>query len=255
MSYKSPFVSIVTPNLNSGRYIEHTIKSVINQTNKNFEYIVIDGHSKDSSLKIIKNYMRFITHFESKKDNSLYEAVDRGIKIARGNVIIWINSDDVLDKNAVENIIKIFSKNRDISWINGRSGYIKFGIRYSFIPYLYPKEKILNSECHKQGWGFIQQESVAFRKKLYLSVGGFDKNVKYANDFILWKKFASRQNLNTFFIKIGYFRTRKNQTSKKNIINYYKEINKKYIPGFYLNLGRLFFSFFKLPRIIFRTYF
>ena len=63
-----PLVSIITPNFNGGRYLEETIKSVINQNYKNFEYILIDGKSKDKSLKIIKKYKKYINYFESKKD-------------------------------------------------------------------------------------------------------------------------------------------------------------------------------------------
>ncbi len=107
---KKPLISIITPNYNNGKYLEETIKSVINQNYKNFEFILIDGKSKDMSIKIIKKYKKFINYFESKKDKSNFHAVHKGIKKSKGKIIIWINSGDILDINATKNVAEIFKK-------------------------------------------------------------------------------------------------------------------------------------------------
>ena len=107
---KKPYISIITTNYNNATYLEETIKSVINQNYKNFEYILIDGKSKDKSLKIIKKYKKYISYFESKKDKGPFHAVDKGIKKSKGQIILWINSSDLLDKNATLNIEQIFKK-------------------------------------------------------------------------------------------------------------------------------------------------
>ena len=106
-SKTKPIVSIITPNFNGKEYLEKTIKSVIKQTYKNIEYIIIDGGSKDGSTKIIKKYKKFIDYFESKKDNGIFHAVHKGIIKSKGKYILWINSDDILHPNAAENIVKI----------------------------------------------------------------------------------------------------------------------------------------------------
>ena len=103
-----PYVSIITPNYNGSKYIEKTIKSVISQTNKNFEYLIFDACSNDASLKIINKYKKNIDHISVKKDLGIYHAITKAIKKSKGNIILWINSDDILDKDAVSNVIKIF---------------------------------------------------------------------------------------------------------------------------------------------------
>ena len=122
---KYPFVSIVTPNYNGEKYLEETIKSIINQTSHDYEFILVDGKSTDNSLNIIKKYLKKINIFISEKDKSMYHAIDKGISKAKGEVIIWINSDDLLHKKAVQNVSNIFKKNPEIDWISGINGYIK----------------------------------------------------------------------------------------------------------------------------------
>ena len=126
MKKKDPLVSIITPNYNGEKYLEETIKSVINQSYKKIEFIVIDGKSKDNSLKIIKKYRKKISYFESKKDNNIFHAVDKGIRKSKGEIILWINSDDVLHQNAAMNVVKVFKNRPNIKWINGICGYIKW---------------------------------------------------------------------------------------------------------------------------------
>tara|TARA_Y100001970_G_scaffold139580_1_gene171797 strand:- start:470 stop:1246 length:777 start_codon:yes stop_codon:yes gene_type:complete len=248
---KKPYISIITPNLNNGKYLEDTIRSVISQNMKNFEYVVIDGKSNDNSLEIIKKYKNFINYFESKKDKSNFHAVHKGIIKSKGEVIIWINSGDLLDSNATKNISEIFKKKRNIKWINGRCGYIKKNFKFSLIPYLYPRQKILNGMAHKKFWGYIQQESVSFRKSLYIKSKGLITKKNYASDYFLWKKFAMHENLETFFIKIGYFRTHPNQLS--SIKNHYEKSTGHLSNKTDLNLERLLFSVILLPLVIIKT--
>ena len=81
---KNLLVSIITPNYNGDKFLEECIKSVINQSSKDYEYIIIDGGSTDESKNIIKKYEKFIKYFVSEKDNGLYDAIDKGIKKANG---------------------------------------------------------------------------------------------------------------------------------------------------------------------------
>jgi glycosyltransferase involved in cell wall biosynthesis len=247
------FVSIVTPNFNGEKYIEQTILSVVSQSYKNFEFIVIDGNSKDNSLKIIKKYTRYINKLISKKDNGMYDAIDKGINLSKGNIIIWINSDDILHKDAVKNIYNFFKKNPEISWITGRNGYIKKNIKISGIPYIYPRIILKNGLASHPYWGFVQQESTSFRKELYLKSGGFNKKYKNAADYGLWKKFANFTTLFTVAFSIGYFRTWELQDSQVHKKLYYKSIGFKKIPIFSLRFLRLFISLFFYPFIYLRT--
>ena len=251
-SKTKPIVSIITPNFNGKEYLEETIKSVMKQTYKNIEYIIIDGGSKDGSDKIIKKYKKHINYYESKKDNGIFHAVHKGILKSKGKYILWINSDDILHPKAAENIVKIFKKNRKIDWINGICGYIKFNIKFFFIPYIYSRNTILSGKAHKKFYGYIQQESVSFKKSLYMKSGGLNINKNSGGDYFLWQKFAKFSNLNTFFIKIGYFRSHKKQISSKK--DAYEKFTGHYSSKKDLNLFRLLISLILLPMIIFKTF-
>tara|TARA_Y100001970_G_scaffold293800_1_gene443318 strand:- start:7227 stop:7994 length:768 start_codon:yes stop_codon:yes gene_type:complete len=247
-----PLVSIITPNFNGEKYIEQTIKSVIGQNFRNIEYIIIDGKSTDRSIKIINKYKSHINYFESKNDNGIFHAVHKGILKSKGKYIIWINSDDVLHPNAAKNVVEIFKNNPDINWINGICGYIKFNFRFFFIPYIYPRNIIISGKAHKKFYGYIQQESVSFKKSLYLKSGGLDTSSKSGGDFFLWQKFAKLTELKTYFIKIGYFRSHKNQISKNK--NSYEKFTGFYSNKFDLNIKRLIFSLINLPIILLKTF-
>ena len=90
-------VSIITPSYNQGNFIEETINSVLNQSYKNIEYIVVDGASSDITLEIINRYSKFISKVISERDSGQADAINKGIKSATGDLITWINSDDLLE--------------------------------------------------------------------------------------------------------------------------------------------------------------
>ena len=106
MIIKNPKISIITSVLNDEKGIEKTIKSVLSQKYKNLEYIVIDGGSKDKTIKIIKKYKKFITKFVSKKDKGIYYGFNRGLSLATGDLIGIINSSDIYTNNAFKILIK-----------------------------------------------------------------------------------------------------------------------------------------------------
>ncbi len=245
-------VSIITPNYNGEKYLEETINSVIAQSCKKFEYIILDGNSTDSSKDILERYRSKIDKIIISSDKGSYDAVDRGIRMAKGEIIIWINSDDILHKDAVENVIKIFSSYKNTSWICGINSYIKFGKKFSLIPYFYPNIIIKKGLSHHSYWGFIQQESVSFRKELYLISGGLNLRFINAADYHLWRKFSEHTKLRSFNIKIGYFRTRKGQKSEIKKREYFLEtgIKKRF---FSLRFIRLFVSIFLFPYFYFLT--
>lgn len=123
-------ISIVTVSYNSEKTIKDTIESVLNQTYSNIEYILIDGQSKDNTIDIIKdserNFLGKGTEFKwiSEKDNGIYDAINKGIKIATGDVVGILNSDDYYyDNNVVNDIIEAF-KNNTIDCIYGNLVYI-----------------------------------------------------------------------------------------------------------------------------------
>ena len=141
---KKPFFSIVTVVKNDDANIEKTIKSIVSQSFKNFEYIIIDGKSTDKTIKKIKKFKNKISYFLSEKDKGIYFAMNKAINISKGTVLIFVNSGDLLNKNALSIVNKLFLKNKKIDFIFGtvkrhytsntiiKSGYDEFRLNYNF---------------------------------------------------------------------------------------------------------------------------
>lgn len=114
-----PLVSIVTVTLNSERYLEDAINSVVNQTYPHIEYIVIDGGSTDGTVDIIKRYADYIDAWVSEADKGLYDAMNKGISMAHGELVGILNSDDWYEPDAVEEVVKEYNKESDCCLLHG----------------------------------------------------------------------------------------------------------------------------------------
>ena len=126
-------VSIITVVYNGEKYLQQTINSVKNQTYKNIEYIIIDGASTDKTLDIIKNNSDVVSYYISEKDNGLYDAMNKGIKLAKGVLIGIVNSDDWYESNTVEIVVEAYNKNRDKSIFHAdRYDVLKDGTKKRF---------------------------------------------------------------------------------------------------------------------------
>jgi glycosyltransferase involved in cell wall biosynthesis len=118
-------ITIITPTYNQGEFIEETIKSVVLQTYKNIEYIIIDNESDDGTERIIQRYMMQYNNIQyiREKDSGQADALNKGFNLAKGSIVCWLNSDDYYFENSViEKIVKIFKENEDIDVIYG-NGY------------------------------------------------------------------------------------------------------------------------------------
>ena len=125
MKNNKPLISIITVVYNGEKYLEQTIKSVINQNYQNFEYIIIDGGSTDRTLDIIEKYENKINYWISEKDDGIYYAMNKGIKVATGEFIAFINADDWYAKDAIQQVIKAYNKNQNIDFFYGNLNFIK----------------------------------------------------------------------------------------------------------------------------------
>ena len=108
-------ISVITVCLNSEKTIERTIKSLIDQTHDNIEYIVIDGNSKDNTVNIIKSYSNYIDYFISEKDRGLYSALNKGIKASTGDIISILHSNDIFYNDDVLKKILINQKHSEFT--------------------------------------------------------------------------------------------------------------------------------------------
>jgi glycosyltransferase involved in cell wall biosynthesis len=186
-----PKISIVTPNLNQGHFIEETIRSVLFQCYSNLEYIIIDGGSKDESVEIIKKYEPWLAYWTSEPDQGQSHAINKGFRVATGDFIGWLNADDRLSPGALEVVSKTYLENPEAPFVHGDCRYIdsngnevrivkgfNIGQEVLYRYWLYA-DKYMN--C-------IQQPSTFFRRALLERVGFLDENIHYCLDYDLWLK-------------------------------------------------------------------
>ena len=167
-----PLLSIITVVFNGDKHLEQTIKSVLKQK-KIFEYIIIDGQSKDKTLNIIKKYSKKITYWVSDKDKGIYDAFNKGMKISRGKYIGIINSDDVYKNKAFSVVEKYVNQNPNADFIFG-SVKKHWGVLHGYKP-----EKI------KYSWGFYSSHSTGFfiKTKSAKKVGLYNLKYRYHADY------------------------------------------------------------------------
>lgn len=115
-----PKVSVITACLNSERHIERTIQSVLSQSYKNIEFIIVDGGSTDKTLEIINKYTKFIAYLISEPDNGIYDAQNKGLKLATGDILCVLNSDDCFyDNHVIEKVVDFLKNKEDIDFVYG----------------------------------------------------------------------------------------------------------------------------------------
>jgi glycosyltransferase involved in cell wall biosynthesis len=168
-------ISIITVTKNSEKYLQDNIDSLSNQTYKNFDHLIIDGKSSDKTIEIIKKNSNKISYWESKIDNGLYDAMNKGIKNATGDIIGILNSDDFYYANALSTVNHYFTKYPNIDFLFG--SVQKYKLMHGFNP-----KKI------KWTFGFYTSHSVGFfiRKNSQSRLGHYDTQYKYSADYDLF---------------------------------------------------------------------
>ena len=172
----SPKFSIITPTLNSEKTLQRTMSSVASQTYNNFEYIIVDGGSDDNTLNIINKNLNIVTNWVSEKDEGIYDAMNKGIKMSQGDFIGIINSDDWYEEDALDNINEILKGETEKNILI--HGCIKvFDRDGSFL------KKSCSSERKPIHGVPFRHPSMFVSKHLYSKIGLYDKYIKYSADY------------------------------------------------------------------------
>lgn len=188
-STDQPLVSIITPSYNQGQYIRATIESVLQQDYPHIEYIVVDGGSSDNTLSILKEYGERI-HWISEPDQGQTDAINKGIHLSSGDIIAYLNSDDIYLPSVISLIVSEFKKYPDIEFLYGDHYAIdKDGTVISHEKTIPFDPNILLYDAN-----FICQPASFYRRKLFEKIGIFDMDMFYLMDYEFFLR-AAKQDI------------------------------------------------------------
>lgn len=217
-------ISIITPTLNQAKFLPETIDSVLVQNYKELQFIIIDGGSTDDTKKILKN-KKDITWL-SEKDNGQAAAINKGLKMATGDIVGYLNSDDILMPGTLQKLNHFFSNNSNYFWVTGKCHIID------------EKSQVIRSAItsYKNFWlshcrsfiilkilNFISQPSTFWRRKALRKIGYFNEALHFTMDYDYWLRLMSTYKLGYIDDYLAYFRIHPNSKSTKNLNNLFDE--------------------------------
>jgi glycosyltransferase involved in cell wall biosynthesis len=235
-------ISIITATYNSSKTVTDTLKSVALQTYPNIEHIIIDGASKDNTLEIVKQFPH-VAQLVSEKDKGIYDAMNKGIRLATGDIIGILNSDDIyFDKNVIQDVANIFELNTNVN------------IVYSDL--VFTKHTNLNSIVRKWRAGKFNRfkllhaawqpphPTVFVRKCMYEKYGCFNLDFKIAADYEFLLRVLSKESIMPYYLERTTIKMRYGGESTKQLKNNIILIS-EYVKAFKVNDLKL--PFYALP--------
>jgi glycosyltransferase involved in cell wall biosynthesis len=241
-------ISLITVSYNSDRTIRDTFNSVLNQTYPNIEYIVVDGHSTDGTVDVIKEYvyrfggrMRWI----SEPDKGLYDAMNKGILMATGDVVGIINSDDLFcDNDAIRKIVNMFNSDETIDAVYADIFYVAQNDTSKIIRKWITGKK----RRFKYGW-HPNHPTLYVKKDVYIKYGLFNLNYKLAADFEIMLRFIEKHKINTRYIDEFLVKMRLGGASNRSFKNIFSQ-NLECIQAFKNNKMKVNILFYPMYRLI-----
>lgn len=218
-----PRITIVTPSFNQAQFLEETIRSVLLQGYPNLEYIVMDGGSTDGSADIIRKYSPWIDYWVSEKDNGQADAIYRGFERATGQIIGWLNSDDVYLPGALLRFAREFIQRPDTELLVGGLPVIDEEGNILRSPSGYPRYYVPARETfHKVLlFGMYNQPASLWRREAFFAVGGFDRSLYFAFDYDLMLRLTRRKPGRAIDAPLASFRMHSTSktTSSQDVLN------------------------------------
>lgn len=212
-----PKISIVTPVYNQVQYMEQTILSIINQGYPNLEYIVIDGGSTDGTVDVIKKYESHLAYWVSEPDKGMYHAIQKGFEHSTGEIMCWLNSDDVFFDKCLFAIADIFMHHPEIEWFSGKSASIDANGMIIGVDDIDGIDSIrfCKYDFYLNRGFWVPQASTIWRRSIWEKIGGsLDVNMRLAGDFDLWLRFINISPQYVANTLIGTYRLREGQLSQ-----------------------------------------
>ena len=181
-----PLVSIITPSYNQGEFLEDTIKSVLAQDYPSIEYLIVDGGSTDGSVDIIQKYHSHLAWWVSEPDDGQASAINKGMSQARGEIVAWLNSDDLYLPGAVRQAVEVFQANKQIGMV--------FGNALTIDAEGCPIKELIFPDWELQdliGFRIICQPAVFMDRTSFERAAGLDLNYHFMLDHHLWIRIAN----------------------------------------------------------------
>lgn len=224
-----PRISIVTPSLNQGQFIEETIRSVLLQGYPDLEYIIIDGGSTDGSVEIIKKYEKWLAYWISELDNGQASAINKGFRKATGKIAAWLNSDDYYEKGIMGYIARLLSENKsdfiygDINIVDEKGDFISKHITQEFdlIKKLYVT--------------IIPQPSCFWLSHVFHDMGFLDEQYNYVFDNEFWIRCGIKKKFRYKKLFLANYRMHRNTKTSSQHLNFMAEAVKMF-NNFFLSL-------------------
>lgn len=228
-------ISIITVVYNGRAYLKDCIESIIDQSYKNIEYIIIDGGSTDGTLNIIEEYSWYAKHFISEKDNGLYDAINKGIGLASGEVVGILNADDMLAANdVIEKIANSFAKDASLEAIYGDLNYIK-PVNHHILRQW--KSRQADKKDIENGW-MLAHPTLYIKRYLFKDYGKYSLNLGTAADYDLILRYFYTFQLRAIYLPFLIVNMRTGGVSNNSVvsiyralINDYKALKKNKIPN------------------------
>jgi len=227
-----PTVSVITPSYNQVDYLRETLESVVRQRDDIHEYFVFDGGSNDGSVELIREFEAKIDHWITEKDKGQSDAIHKGFSRATGDIIYWLNSDDVVLPGAIRRVREAFAKNPSWDVLTSYSTWIDQESKVLFMKRV-PGE---SASMMRLGVHHVTQQTCFFRRSLYEKIGGLNLDLHCMMDIDLWFRMthagAVWGHLPTY---LGAFRVQPEAKGSKWRKQYAEEVTwmKQRFPEFY----------------------
>ncbi len=213
----APLVSIITPTLNQGRFIEETILSIRAQDYPNIEHIVLDAGSTDNTIEILKKYEDGLTWIQE-PDKGQSDAINKGFRLARGEFVTWLNSDDTLLEGAITKAVDFLLEHPDIKMVYGKG-------------YLIDEDSNITGECPTEPYdikrlakyNYIYQPSALFRADIFDTLEMLNVDLKYSMDLDLWIRIAQNFKIKYFPEFLSTYRLHPESKTMSQAMDFHKE--------------------------------
>lgn len=191
MSMSQPRVSIVTPSLNQGAFIADTISSVLAQDYPGIEYLVVDGGSTDRTLDILRSFGDQVA-WVSETDGGQSDAINKGWRMTGGEIVAWLNADDLYRPGAISKVMSFFCEHPDIDLVYGDCDYLN---EQGQVVGRHQARSAMGADLLRSSVSIISQPTAFLRRRVLQTVGLLDETLDCVMDFELFLRVASRHQI------------------------------------------------------------